>query len=46
MVRCIRAHQSTTMVVIIIYCAYYERLEFSLSDDVFIFKKDGILRKL
>ena len=44
--RCIRAHQSTTMVVIIIYCAYFERLYFSLSDDIFIIKKDVNLRKL
>ena len=31
---CIRAHQFTTMVVIIVYCAYYESLYFSLSDDI------------
>ena len=31
---CIRAHQSATTVVVIVYCTYYKRLYFSLSDDI------------
>ena len=43
MVRCISAHQFTTMVVIIVYCAYYESLYHSLSDDVYVLSIDGEL---
>ena len=34
----IMAHQSSTMVVMIIYCVHYEGLYLSLSDVIFIFK--------
>ena len=32
--RCIRAHQSATMVVVIVYCTFYKRVYFSISDDI------------
>ena len=41
--RCIRAHQFTTMVVIIVCCAYNESLYFSLSDDICVLSIDGEL---
>ena len=37
--RCIRAHQFTTMVVMIVYCAYYESLYFSLSSKLWIYNQ-------
>ena len=44
--RCIRAHQSATMVVVIVYCTYYIKLYFSLSDDISVVQLDGKLKKL
>ena len=38
--RCIRAHQFTTMAVVIVYYAYYESLYFSLSDDICVLSID------
>ena len=45
MVRCIRAHQFTTIhvAVMIVYYAYYESLYFSLSDDLYVLSIDGEL---
>ena len=42
---CIRAHQSATMVAVIVYCTYYKRY-FSLSDDISVVQIDGELNKL
>ena len=38
--RCIRAHQFTTIVVMIVYYAYYESLYFSLCDDIYVLSKN------
>ena len=39
-VGCIRAHQSTAMVVVMVNCTYYERMYFSPSDDIVICSSD------
>ena len=44
--RCIRVHQSATMVAVMVYCAFYKRVYFSISDYISVVQIDGELKKL